>query len=349
LEFLEAFVEVANKKIMQLRDCSGAAISPRGGTATSLQGDFHAGLAGRGAEQGLGVDPRAPVATGPTAAALGPSLDSGGAPPRPCCAPASCHEGAVGPAPGLTPKSLTAQDTPTPAGSAEEAILAVPAAQRNGCGPEGRDAGRRPPEPERAVGAAAARRGREWPRVETHAAASSAAALAAALQSQRVTTLMVRNLPHSVTQKRLVEELAASGFAGLYDFCYMPSMFGTGVGKGYAFVNLTSAAALGAFVSAWHGSRRFGISPSEASLNVSAAAMQGLQENVRKWDAPRMRRVRNPALRPLVMGGPGAEAEGPAAPGAPSAEPAAAAAPWPQMLPSAPPGLVPAAVKDPPI
>merc|ERR1711957_712685 len=113
---------------------------------------------------------------------------------------------------------------------------------------------------------------------------------------------MLRNIPHSVSQKRLVEELTSSGFAGLYDFCYMPSTFGTGVGKGYAFVNLTTSSGLSAFVTMWHGSRRFSVNSSEAALNVSAAALQGREQNVKKWDAPRMRRVRNPALRPLVIG-----------------------------------------------
>jgi len=96
-------------------------------------------------------------------------------------------------------------------------------------------------------------------------------------------------------------------------------MFGTGVGKGYAFINFISSEAVGKFVSVWHGSRRFGITASEAALNVSAAALQGREQNAKKWDAPRMRRVRNPALRPLVIDLPGrsksteivSEADGP--------------------------------------
>jgi len=132
---------------------------------------------------------------------------------------------------------------------------------------------------------------------------ASTPALAQQLKASGVTTLMLRNLPQTVTQKRLIEELTSSGFAGLYDFCYMPSSFHTGVGKGYAFVNFKSVEAIDAFVTPWHGSRRFGIANMEAALNVSAAAVQGRAENAKKWDAPRMRRVRNPALRPLVMGG----------------------------------------------
>jgi len=130
----------------------------------------------------------------------------------------------------------------------------------------------------------------------------TAMALGEMLKQQGITTVMIRNVPPGVTQKRLLEELDRSGFIGLYDFCYMPSTFGTGVTKGYAFVNFVSPDVVATFVSAWHHSRRFGMNFGETVLNVSAATLQGRELNVRKWDAPRMRRVRNPALRPLVLG-----------------------------------------------
>lgn len=131
--------------------------------------------------------------------------------------------------------------------------------------------------------------------------AGGAAELASAFKERGVTTLMLRNLPQNVTQLRFVEELSNTGFAGLYDFCYMPSTFRTGTGKGYAFVNLVSADVMSNFVKVWHGARLFGMMSSDTPINVSAAAIQGREENARKWDAPRMRRVRNPALRPLVL------------------------------------------------
>lgn len=122
--------------------------------------------------------------------------------------------------------------------------------------------------------------------------------------NQDVTTLMIRNLPTSLSQSALIEELDASGFAGLYDFVYMPSVFDTGEGKGFAFVNLVSVAAAGALVGKWHKSRRFGIKINDPSLNLSPAAVQGFAANVKKWNAPRMRRVRNPNLRPFVVSDP---------------------------------------------
>eukprot|EP00747_Dinoflagellata_sp_TGD_P150534 gnl/TRDRNA2_/TRDRNA2_177124_c0_seq1.p1 gnl/TRDRNA2_/TRDRNA2_177124_c0~~gnl/TRDRNA2_/TRDRNA2_177124_c0_seq1.p1 ORF type:complete len:430 (-),score=66.64 gnl/TRDRNA2_/TRDRNA2_177124_c0_seq1:207-1496(-) len=117
---------------------------------------------------------------------------------------------------------------------------------------------------------------------------------------QRITTLMIRNLPLFATQQDLIHELDTMGFAGLYDFCYAPSSFLTGQGKGFAFVNLTSEDSASEFLHTWHGSRRFGIKESDPPLNISIATLQGFEGNVAKWSAPRMRRVRNPNFRPFV-------------------------------------------------
>merc|ERR1712224_1122394 len=51
---------------------------------------------------------------------------------------------------------------------------------------------------------------------------------------------------------------------------------------------------------AWHQSRKFGIAPTQPALNLSAAAVQGKEANIAKWQAPRMRRIRNPNLRPFI-------------------------------------------------
>ncbi|CAE8656286.1 unnamed protein product [Polarella glacialis] len=127
----------------------------------------------------------------------------------------------------------------------------------------------------------------------------SAASVAAALSGQKVCTLMLRNVPLNVSQKRLIEEIEGSGFTGCFDFCYLPASFQNGEGKGYAFVNMLTPKAVHDFVIAWHGSRRLGAH--DPAINVSAAELQGRDENIKKWDGPRMRRVRNPALRPHVV------------------------------------------------
>lgn len=143
---------------------------------------------------------------------------------------------------------------------------------------------------------AAARQGVEdVPRVF----ASSAVRLAHTLRAQGVTTMMIRNIPAAATQAAFLEELTRTGFSGFFDFCYLPCVFETRANKGYAFINLISGAAVERFVIAWHGSRRLGTLPSERPLNVSAAAVQGREENVRKWGS-RVRRIRSLELRPYI-------------------------------------------------
>jgi hypothetical protein len=114
------------------------------------------------------------------------------------------------------------------------------------------------------------------------------------------TSVMIRNLPLEITQRALLEELDASGFNGLYDFAYMPCCFVTGKGKGFAFVNFVTTQTATALARSWHRSRRFGVRSDDPALNVSSAAIQGWADNVAKWNIPRMRRIRNPNLRPFV-------------------------------------------------
>eukprot|EP00928_Gymnodinium_smaydae_P085994 TRINITY_DN6976_c0_g4_i1.p1 TRINITY_DN6976_c0_g4~~TRINITY_DN6976_c0_g4_i1.p1 ORF type:complete len:316 (-),score=47.52 TRINITY_DN6976_c0_g4_i1:242-1189(-) len=123
--------------------------------------------------------------------------------------------------------------------------------------------------------------------------------LAVGLQRKGVTTLMIRNMPTMITQKMFFEELVWQGFDESIDFFYLPCCFLSNVGKGYAFINFTSSAVAADFVSVWHTSRFEG---SESVLNISAAAVQGLEANVKKWD--RYKRIRNPDLRPYVKAAP---------------------------------------------
>jgi len=117
---------------------------------------------------------------------------------------------------------------------------------------------------------------------------------------QEFTTLMIRNLPHDLAQMDLIAELDENGFEEAYDFLYMPSNFCSGRGKGYAFVNFTQPAVARRFVSEWHKGLRFGAGQDRGGLSISAAAVQGREANIKKWDVPRMRRVKNPNFRPLI-------------------------------------------------
>eukprot|EP00927_Polykrikos_kofoidii_P042783 TRINITY_DN36839_c0_g1_i2.p1 TRINITY_DN36839_c0_g1~~TRINITY_DN36839_c0_g1_i2.p1 ORF type:complete len:965 (+),score=172.66 TRINITY_DN36839_c0_g1_i2:385-2895(+) len=319
-EFLEVLAELVNRKIADTPMCVGIAPKPRGqvdefqGFANDVQRVWNASAAPRSPSSPT-MPARAPAGaalTKPQAATSAASAEAH-ASPKPAQKVAKyvdiASTTAAAADTGSSYDHSSAGGVPTADDDAEaddescdlDSLSSVsPSKPPNSVGADGGDASTGDAS-RGASGSGNPNGGRNRQRRESNPHASSLLMLATQLQNRGVSTLMLRNLPHSLTQKRLIEELSNSGFSGLFDFCYMPSMFGTGNSKGYAFVNLTSPEALANFVVSWHGSRRFGISASDPPLNVSEASLQGRIQNARKWDGPRMKRVRNPALRPLVI------------------------------------------------
>merc|ERR1719464_2175115 len=56
------------------------------------------------------------------------------------------------------------------------------------------------------------------------------------------TTIMLRNLPDGFTRENLLKLLDSHGFAGCYDFAYLPVNFETLIPLTHAFVNMLSPA-----------------------------------------------------------------------------------------------------------
>lgn len=113
------------------------------------------------------------------------------------------------------------------------------------------------------------------------------------------TTLMIRNLPSSVTRTSLLAAIDASGYTDSCDFAYLPMEFGTKNNKGYAFVNFKTAEAASKFSHSWHGTRRLG--EGHSSISISAAVLQGFDVNARRLSSNRVRRIRNPEMRPACL------------------------------------------------
>lgn len=114
-----------------------------------------------------------------------------------------------------------------------------------------------------------------------------------------LTTVMIRNIPRDLSQQDFLQELDSAGFRGLYDFCYLPRTFTTGENQGFAFVNFISVKSASLLTGAWHRQVRF--RTDAQPLSITAAKVQGLEANKRKWCDPRRRRVRNPLYRPFVV------------------------------------------------
>merc|ERR1719444_616278 len=110
---------------------------------------------------------------------------------------------------------------------------------------------------------------------------------------KNITTLVIRNLPRSLTQEELVQAMSESGYAGTWDFCYLPCKFQERRNLGFAFVNFTSADLAQKLMQGWHQTRPFTFGHVRKSINVTAAAVQGREANQQKAQSL-LRQVKNP-------------------------------------------------------
>jgi len=110
---------------------------------------------------------------------------------------------------------------------------------------------------------------------------------------QERTTVVIRDIPHNYSRDMVCALMDSRGFAGRYDFVYLPTDFCSWLAFGYAFVNmLTPQDALNIMsdldgFSAW-------LEPSPKVCNVVwSEPYQGLQQNIERYrDSP----VMNPCV-----------------------------------------------------
>merc|ERR1719428_1539604 len=72
-------------------------------------------------------------------------------------------------------------------------------------------------------------------------------------EHQEITTVMIRGIPCSFSQSRMLHILEQAGLGGQCDFFYLPVRGIANSNLGYAFVNFTSAASANACTAALHG------------------------------------------------------------------------------------------------
>lgn len=97
------------------------------------------------------------------------------------------------------------------------------------------------------------------------------------------TTVMFRNMPNNYTRKMLLELMDAQGFAGQYDFVYLPVDFDTRACLGYAFINMVDVDAADRFWSIFNGFSSWSI-PSRKVAGVSwSGPHQGMQAHVERY------------------------------------------------------------------
>jgi len=86
--------------------------------------------------------------------------------------------------------------------------------------------------------------------------------------TEQRTTLMLRNLPSCFSREGLLETLDFCGFAGTYDFVYLPIDFHSGAGLGYCFVNMVNSQQAEALISQLQGFSDWKGSTSQKVLDV---------------------------------------------------------------------------------
>jgi hypothetical protein len=117
---------------------------------------------------------------------------------------------------------------------------------------------------------------------------------------ENVTTLAIRNLLYSVSLKAVLQALDEAGYAGLYDFVYVPRKCKDHKNLGFAFVNFVNADVADQFAADWHRSRWLGVSSARQPLNISAAEVQGREAYEKMATSSKKCQVKNTFLRPAV-------------------------------------------------
>jgi len=119
---------------------------------------------------------------------------------------------------------------------------------------------------------------------------------------KELTTVMLRNLPVELTRDMLLQLLNDQGFAGEYNFIYMPIDFVKQVGLGYAFVNLVRNDVAPRF---WQSFDRFHSWPVRSTKVCRlgwSTPHQGLQKHIERYrNSPLMHKDVPDAIRPALF------------------------------------------------
>mmetsp|Transcript_157928 Transcript_157928/g.294598 ORF Transcript_157928/g.294598 Transcript_157928/m.294598 type:complete len:363 (+) Transcript_157928:87-1175(+) len=115
-----------------------------------------------------------------------------------------------------------------------------------------------------------------------------------------VTTIMLRNIPNRYTQSHLIEEIDGMGFAGRFDFFYLPMDVHNRTNVGYAFINFLTPADAQTFFFTFRD-YMFKRHSSKKIAGVSPAHVQGLVGNLQNFLNKAVTQSRDSQYRPVVF------------------------------------------------
>jgi len=117
------------------------------------------------------------------------------------------------------------------------------------------------------------------------------------------TTVMLRNMPNNYTRDMLLELVDSMGFAGCYDFAYLPVDFKSQAGLGYAFINFVSTAEAQRCFDCCEGFSEWKV-PSEKVCTVTwGSPYQGLEAHIERYqNSPVMHHSIPDEWKPVLLG-----------------------------------------------
>jgi len=123
-----------------------------------------------------------------------------------------------------------------------------------------------------------------------------------ARQTADRTTVMLRNIPNNYTREMFLALLDDNGFAGRYDFFYLPCDFLRQANLGYAFVNLVDASAVDAAWATFDGFADWAL-PSQKVCQVKwSGPHQGLEAHVERYrNSPVMHKRVPDEYKPIIF------------------------------------------------
>ena len=113
-----------------------------------------------------------------------------------------------------------------------------------------------------------------------------------------VRTVMIRNFPPGLQQRRLLSELDENGFHDTYSLVHMPTNLSTSQSKGFAFVNFVTEEHALRLMNAWKRTHRFGMRMDQMPLNLAPSRIQGCN-HLMQW---KLSRIKSHTFRPFVAG-----------------------------------------------
>mmetsp|Transcript_100101 Transcript_100101/g.250927 ORF Transcript_100101/g.250927 Transcript_100101/m.250927 type:complete len:372 (-) Transcript_100101:261-1376(-) len=116
------------------------------------------------------------------------------------------------------------------------------------------------------------------------------------------TTIMLRNLPNNYTRAMLLDLIDWAGFAGKYDFLYLPIDFRTHAALGYTFINLVSPEEAERLRKFFDGFSKWALPSSKVCSATWSHPHQGYEAHVQRYrNSPLMHEAVPDAYRPILF------------------------------------------------